>query len=143
MEPRSPHAEVRRRGERRGGARQERGNVTLRADDQSEASWGAELRKETREKDGQKGRTRRRKAAYLPGPLRTHSPQRSCVHTSVRPLSLRVSVRLELRPHRQRRFDARPDFVVIVKSGPFDLRPTLAFPSHCADQTRISARLGT
>ena len=53
------------------------------------------------------------------------------------------SVRLVLRPHRQRRFDARPDFVVIVKSGPFDLRPTLAFPSHCADQTRISARLGT
>ena len=53
--------------------------------------------------------------------------------TSVRPLSLRVSVRLVFRPHRQRRFDARPDFVVIVKSGPFDLRPTLAFLSLCAD----------
>ena len=53
----TPHqgASSLRRGKQGGGAPQERGKVPPRADDQSGASWEAELRKGTREKDGQKG----------------------------------------------------------------------------------------
>ena len=88
----TPHRGARslRRGKQGGGAPQERGKVPPKAEDQSGTSWEAELRKGTREKDGQKGGEGDGRVAYLPGPLRTHSPQRSCVHTSVRPFSLRV-----------------------------------------------------
>ena len=140
----TPHrgARTRRRGEQGGGACRNEGTyppeLTTNQERRGRRSYGKKRGRKTDKREGKETE------GSLPPGTTTHTLPSAGLRPYLRPSAFPPrSVRLVLWPHCQRRFDARLDFVVVAKSGPFDLRPTLAFPSPCADQTILSARLGT